>query len=123
MSLALDVSRVEQVLLMDGWHRVANASFELDAYEFIHAGRTALLDKGGLTRVYPSIPLGPHYWYSSSHVLSKGRGLEARRSSRSRVRAGMRATWIGCCSSPASSWSLLAPGLRRLTVSGGNVRK
>jgi hypothetical protein len=23
MSLALDVSRVEQVLLMDGWHRVA----------------------------------------------------------------------------------------------------
>src|SRR5260370_38227515 len=35
----------------------------------------------------------------------------------------MRATWIGCCSSPASSWSLLAPGLRRLTVSGGNVRK
>src|SRR6266446_8926083 len=30
MSLALDVSRVEQVLLMDGWHRVANASFELD---------------------------------------------------------------------------------------------
>jgi uncharacterized protein (DUF1684 family) len=35
MSLALDVSRVEQVLLMDGWHRVANASF-------IHAGRTVL---------------------------------------------------------------------------------
>jgi len=101
---------------MDGWHRVANASFELDAYEFIHAGRTIiagqprssrpwagggqsptarwwrvsrhrdlggeeelLLDKGGLTRVYPSIPLGPYYWYSSSsHVLSKGRGLEAR---------------------------------------------
>ena len=42
MSLALDVSRVEQVLLMDGWHRVANASFELDAYEFIHAGRTII---------------------------------------------------------------------------------
>jgi hypothetical protein len=42
MSLALDVSRVEQVLLMDGWHRVANASFELDGYEFIHAGRTII---------------------------------------------------------------------------------
>ncbi len=42
MSLALDVSRVEQVLLMDGWHRVANASFELDAYEFIHDGRAVL---------------------------------------------------------------------------------
>jgi hypothetical protein len=42
VSLALDVSRVEQVLLMDGWHQVANASFELDAYEFIHAGRTII---------------------------------------------------------------------------------
>jgi hypothetical protein len=39
MSLALDVSRVEQVLLMDGWHRVAHASFELDGYEFIHDGQ------------------------------------------------------------------------------------
>jgi hypothetical protein len=34
-----------------------------------------------------------------------------------------RATWIGCCSSPASSSSLLAPALRRSTVSGGNGRK
>ncbi len=99
MSLALDVSRVEQVLLMDGWHRVANASFELDAYEFIHAERnrgpthahpvhgrevdrarrlgggvSRHRDLGGeeelslirgvpgsipLTRVDPSIPLGP----------------------------------------------------------------
>ena len=38
MSLALDVSRVEQVLLMDGWHRVATASFELDAYAIFFQG-------------------------------------------------------------------------------------
>ena len=52
MSLALDVSRVEQVLLMDGWHRVANASFELDAYEFIHDGRTVL---AGQPAIIPSV--------------------------------------------------------------------
>ena len=52
MSLALDVSRVEQVLLMDGWHRVATASFELDAYEFIHDGRTVL---AGQPTIIPSI--------------------------------------------------------------------
>ena len=52
MSLALDVSRVEQVLLMDGWHRVANASFELDAYEFIHDGRTVL---AGQPTIIPSM--------------------------------------------------------------------
>ena len=52
MSLALDVSRVEQVLLMDGWHRVANASFELDAYEFIHAGRTII---AGQPTIIPSM--------------------------------------------------------------------
>jgi hypothetical protein len=52
ISLALDVSRVEQVLLMDGWHRVATASFELDAYEFIHDGRTVL---AGQPTIIPSM--------------------------------------------------------------------
>ena len=52
MSLALDVSRVEQVLLTDGWHRVAHASFELDAYEFIHDGRTVLV---GQPTIVPSV--------------------------------------------------------------------
>jgi hypothetical protein len=40
MSLAIDVHRVTQVLLADGWHKVdfddgGNSSFTLDAYEFI----------------------------------------------------------------------------------------
>jgi hypothetical protein len=52
MSLALDLSRVEQVLLMDGWRRVANASFELDAYEFIRDGRAVL---AGQPTLIPSI--------------------------------------------------------------------
>ena len=52
MSLALDVSRVEQVLLTDGWHRVAHASFELDAYEFIHDARTVL---AGHPTLIPSV--------------------------------------------------------------------
>lgn len=39
MSLAVDVDRVAQVLLADGWHTVdfneGVSSFDLDAYEFI----------------------------------------------------------------------------------------
>ena len=45
MSLALDVSRVEQVLLMDGWHRVATASFE-------QAEGLVALSHGHLVRVH-----------------------------------------------------------------------
>ena len=35
MSLAIDVDTVVQVLLADGWHTVANASFSLDSYEYV----------------------------------------------------------------------------------------
>ena len=38
MSLAIDVDSVTEVLLPDGkWHHVANASFEIDAYEYLRA--------------------------------------------------------------------------------------
>lgn len=36
MSLEIEVDRVMSVLLADGWHDVAEKSFEIDAYEFIH---------------------------------------------------------------------------------------
>ena len=39
MSLAIDVDHVTHVLLTDGWHEVANASFAIDAYEFLWWGR------------------------------------------------------------------------------------
>ncbi len=35
MSLAIDVNSVVAVLLADGWHRVVDKSFEIDAYEFL----------------------------------------------------------------------------------------
>jgi len=46
MSLAIDVDRVSEVLLADGWHDVkfveGQSTFEIDAYEYIrkHEGRT-----------------------------------------------------------------------------------
>ncbi len=52
MSLAIDVNRVDQVLLADGWHRVANRSFDLDAYEFMHEDRAVLT--GGQVSLVPS---------------------------------------------------------------------
>lgn len=39
MSLAIDVDLVREVLLADGWHEVLDASFGLDAYEFLWSGR------------------------------------------------------------------------------------
>jgi hypothetical protein len=38
MSLAIDVDTVTGVLLADGWHDVADASFNLDSYEFMWSG-------------------------------------------------------------------------------------
>jgi hypothetical protein len=35
MSLAIDVDRVNSVLLADGWHEVAETSFDLDSYEYL----------------------------------------------------------------------------------------
>ena len=42
MSLAIDVDIIEKVLLSDGWHEVADGSFQVDAYEYIHGGRAVL---------------------------------------------------------------------------------
>jgi hypothetical protein len=49
MSLAIDIDKVYEVLLPDGWHKVANNSFYLDAYEYIHQHPTrgSQLDFGG----------------------------------------------------------------------------
>lgn len=35
MSLAIDVAQVRSVLLVDGWHAVADGSFAVDAYEYV----------------------------------------------------------------------------------------
>jgi hypothetical protein len=35
MSLAIDVDRIESVLLSDGWHSVHGNSFLIDAYEYL----------------------------------------------------------------------------------------
>lgn len=40
MSLAIDTDTVTRVLLSDGWHRVANATFDLDAYEYLWSGQS-----------------------------------------------------------------------------------
>jgi len=37
MRLAIDVARVTHVLLADGWHEVADGSFNVAPYEFGHA--------------------------------------------------------------------------------------
>lgn len=52
MSLAIDVSTVTAVLLPDGWHNVADHSFDIDSYEFVephpdsHRDPYALLSGG-----------------------------------------------------------------------------
>lgn len=43
MSLCIDVNTVTRVLLADGWHDVADASFEIDAYEFVWSGSDRLV--------------------------------------------------------------------------------
>lgn len=42
MSLAIDVDLVTDVLLADGWHKVASKSFNLDSYEYLWSGRTGM---------------------------------------------------------------------------------
>jgi len=57
MSLAIDINKVDMVLLVDGWHEVANASFDLDAYEYAHEDRT-LLEGGSI----PGLPTTGATW-------------------------------------------------------------
>jgi len=57
MSLAIDVDRVAEVLLRDGWHKVdtygkgRESTFDLDAYEFLHESRERL--PGGAEPLFP----------------------------------------------------------------------
>jgi len=53
MSLAIDVNKVDMVLLLDGWHEVADDSLDLDAYEYAREGRILL--EGGSVRGVPTI--------------------------------------------------------------------
>lgn len=39
MSLAIQIDDVTEVLLVDGWHEVADTSFDIDSYEFLHDDR------------------------------------------------------------------------------------
>jgi hypothetical protein len=48
MSLAIEVNCVIEVLLKDGWHEVADRSFTIDAYEFVHRDPGARLSDGDL---------------------------------------------------------------------------
>lgn len=52
MSLAIDVDRVSDVLLADGWHTVANNSFAIDSYEFLWNGDLML--GGGQDKLVPA---------------------------------------------------------------------
>lgn len=59
MSLAIDVDTVTAVLLADGWHTVAEQSFNLDSYEYIwhhpghdrYDGEFEVLHSGGTNGV------------------------------------------------------------------------
>ena len=46
MSLSLEVKQVFGVLLADGWHTVADQSFDLDAYEYWQGGH--MMQKEGV---------------------------------------------------------------------------
>lgn len=45
MSIAIQVDNVTAVLLADGWHDVADDTFDLDSYEYLHGDH--LLHGGG----------------------------------------------------------------------------
>lgn len=52
MSLSIDVDKVTDVLLADGWHRVRDKSFGLDSYEYLWGERVQL--GGGQVEGVPS---------------------------------------------------------------------
>jgi hypothetical protein len=57
MSLTIDVGIVSQVLLADGWHDVSNASFDLDAYEFVQSDDDGGPVPSGFKRAEPTVLL------------------------------------------------------------------
>ena len=65
MSLAIDVGKVEMVLLADdGWHEVADSSFNLDAYKYMEKKRAVL--KGGQV---PGVPSTGATWKERSGAI------------------------------------------------------
>ena len=52
MSLSIEVDKVRAVLLADGWHEVAEKSFDLGSYEYSHGSET--IHKGGQGGVCPT---------------------------------------------------------------------
>ena len=50
MSLGISVDRVQSVLLADGWHDVAGASFNLDTYEYFQGDQRVPKDEQGSVR-------------------------------------------------------------------------
>jgi hypothetical protein len=59
MSLAIAIDRVADVLLPDGWHKVADRSFDLDAYEYRESAdesgqEDVWLVRGGVVAGVPS---------------------------------------------------------------------
>jgi len=47
MSLLLDVNKVKEVLLSDGWHLIADNSLDFDAYEFVYDEHVIYNDRHG----------------------------------------------------------------------------
>jgi hypothetical protein len=74
MSLYIDVDKVTQVLLADGWHVVAKQSFTLDSYEFHHKDEVILY--GGQVQGVPSAgaewlgPEGDHFACPLTAILA-----------------------------------------------------
>jgi hypothetical protein len=66
MSLAIDVDIIEKVLLADGWHEVADASFEIDSYEYVHRGQ-AVLSAGAIPGL---IAMGAQWKEPSGTVIA-----------------------------------------------------
>jgi hypothetical protein len=57
MSLAIDVTRVEAILLSDGWHHVSPRTFELDTFQLVTATEEQQQERQ-FDVLYPS-PSGP----------------------------------------------------------------
>ncbi len=64
MSFAIEIAKVRSVLLADGWHRVAENSFTVDAYEYVQAGGAKSGGNGGVG------PVGFRFKDDAGYVLS-----------------------------------------------------
>jgi len=57
MSLAIDINKISDVLLVDGWHDIKEGSFSIDSYEylFFYKGDDAtIVHEGGQSGVCES---------------------------------------------------------------------